>query len=212
MWPPDRLRLRLLAVVAGALLALGGSGGAHAHVGCVYPMKTLREAVRVDLGEGGALAVRGPTVFRPCGMEPLTTYEARVSFSGSKAVAFRIRARSLDGSRGGGPARRLLDIDKVVFVTDAAGQAPAGAAVLELEAEMVSRLPVGGAGLSDEEVEYLLVLEPLWLGAVPPGAFRLAGVLAAAVVAAFWCVYPRLLGAVTAAPPYAGRASKRAQE
>lgn len=169
--------LLLAAAACGAC-----ASAAEFDLPCLYAGVELR----------GELVEADPQWFRPCAMEPLTTYEARVSYRGSRLCAARMRAA------GGAGARRLLDIDKVVFRTDEDGEAPSGSSVIELWSERVSR-PARGAP-AEEALAFVLVLEPLLLGVIPPGAIRLATAVVILLVLAFAFLYRPVLRAVTRAP------------
>lgn len=137
------------------------------------------QCVRPGEDAAGSVGPDGPAaVFSPCGLAPLTTYEARVSFSGAALTALAVTP----GGARGGAGRTLLDVDKTVFASDAQGRPPPTHRRLEVGPARDQPPPrTDRAGVRDAAVRFVLTLEPLAFGAVPHGVARLVVCAAAAL-------------------------------
>ncbi|KAI8474693.1 MAG: hypothetical protein J3K34DRAFT_491804 [Monoraphidium minutum] len=154
--------------------------------------------------------------YRLAGLKPSTSYELRLSYPASIPAAIRF-----EWDASGAPARRrgrrLLDVEKLDFRTDAAGGVPgaragsggeAPVALLRAARRSVHRDgPRGGA----THLVFDLVLAEVWLG-LPADTLPVVGAAAALLLAVaafvpFWSAtaFPALLAWV--APPQAAAAA-----
>ncbi|PNW76102.1 hypothetical protein CHLRE_12g547734v5 [Chlamydomonas reinhardtii] len=139
-----------------------------------------------------------PLLFSFAGLKPLTSYEVRVSYPATTPAIIHLRLAAGELHRG--QSRRLLDTEKLIFSTDASGNAqgiPDALVELRATGRFVHR---DGPGAGPKRLVFNIVCQELLLGAVPTDTLPAIFACVLLVVAGWSCapyfsgrVVPRLL-------------------
>lgn len=136
---------------------------------------------------GEHVLIDGPAkLYEPAGLEPLRTYELRVSFVSTRSAQIHL---GLVGMKHSTLSRRLLHAEKLIFSTDESGHVRGVGAGCRLEMWVTSwgRMRVA----TDRDFFYDVILERNVLGVPVSGAPLLAYALfVVCVVVAWGCLMP----------------------